>query len=137
VIEQVEKIRPELQTQSLDAEWKILRRGEVEVDQAGSGVLIASGRAHPPRRRSLREVSCIERGVRIPVILLYPPGSDYVGTVVKLVEPAEVGRVVKDRKWRSGLDGRDSGNLPAGKNAAIQTVVPREQAMARSYRQLD
>src|SRR5713226_1133657 len=53
VIEQVKQVRPELQTHPFSAQRKILRCRKIEVDQARSVVLVASGRAHSPRGRSL------------------------------------------------------------------------------------
>src|SRR6266571_5778153 len=100
-------------------------------------LLVASGRAHSPRWRSLREVARIERRIRITVVLLYLAASDYVGAVVKLVESAEVARTVVNRKRRSALDGGNPGDLPPAKGLAIDTVVPPEQAVARSHRQID
>src|SRR5258708_21264524 len=91
VIEQVKQVRPELQTHPFGPEREALRCRKIEIDQARSIVLVASGRADPPRWRSLREVARIERRIRIPVVLLYLAASDYVGTVVKLVQAAEVG----------------------------------------------
>src|SRR6266704_1347803 len=53
VIEQVKQVRPELQPYPFGTEWEVLRRREIEVDQARSIILISPGRAHSPRWRSL------------------------------------------------------------------------------------
>src|SRR5260221_5321568 len=79
----------------------------------------------------------MESSVRILFFLLYLPAAESGGTVVNLVQAAEVARSVVNRKRRPALDGRNPGDLPPAKGLTIDTVVPSEQAMARSHRQID
>src|SRR6266513_2129595 len=107
------------------------------VGQAGAVVLVASRGAISPGRRSAGEVRLIERCVRIPVILMQRSGSDDVRPVIELVEAAEVLRTVKHRERCASLKRGDARDLPTAENLPVHTVVPAQQAMARSDRQLD
>src|SRR6266851_743657 len=64
-------------------------------------------------------------------------GPNYVGTIIKLVEPAEVLGTVKHREWSAGLDGGDAGDLPAAKHLPVHAVVPAKEPVAGSNWQID
>src|SRR6267378_5958754 len=64
-------------------------------------------------------------------------GPNYVGTIIKLVEPAEVLGTVKHREWSSRLDGGDARDLPAAKHLPVHAVVPAKEPVAGSDRQID
>src|SRR5262249_9006569 len=105
---EIEEVRAELQMHSLTHDGESLRRGEVEVHETRSVVLIASGGADTARGRGRGEIGLVENRVDIPVILSELARSDHVGTVEELVETAEIGRPVEDREWRPALHGRDA-----------------------------
>src|SRR6266513_2928591 len=137
VVEEIEEVRTESQMDSFGAQGESLGNSKIVVGQAGAVVLVASRGAISPGRRSAGEVRLIERCVRIPVILMQRSGSDDVRPVIELVEAAEVLRTVKHRERCASLKRGDARDLPTAKNLSVHTVVPAQQAMARSDRQLD
>src|SRR5258707_15781225 len=64
-------------------------------------------------------------------------GPNYIGTIIKLVEPAEVLGTVKHREWSSRLNGGAARDLPPAKRLPVHAVVPAKEAVAGSARQID
>jgi len=102
VVEQIEEIRTELQIE-LFGEREPLRCSEIPVLESRAVVLIAAGSTDSSCGRSAGEVRLIKCGVDVPVVLMQSPSSDNVGTVIPLVETAEVRLTVVYRERSAGL----------------------------------
>src|SRR5262249_13091283 len=136
VVEQIEEFGAELDAE-LFTELEILRGREVVILQTRSVVLIAAGGPDATRWRSSEEVRGIERSIDVPIVLVDPSTSNYVGPVVELVKSAEVQLIVEHRERCAGLKRRGSRDLPTAEYLFVYGVVPSEQTMAGSNRQVD
>src|SRR6266852_2682587 len=117
-----------------------LGHGKIPILQDRAVVLIAAGIAQVPGIRchsQVREIRLVESRIRIAVVLLKRSRSNDVGAVIELVEAAKVGGAVKYREGGTGLDRGDPGDLPTAKHLTVHTVVPSQEAVAGSNRQVD
>src|SRR5258708_3750150 len=64
-------------------------------------------------------------------------GPNYVGTIIKLVEPAEILGTVKHGEWSSRLDGGVARDLPPAKHLPVHAIAPSKKPVAGSDRQID
>ena len=94
MVENIEKVRPELKPQPFRSEGEVLGSRKIEIHQVRAIVLVASGSTDASSRGSLREVGGVEGSVGICVVLLQLSGTSYIGTVVELIESAEIRRAV-------------------------------------------
>src|SRR5262249_3739991 len=91
MVEQIEKVSPELQLHSLADNRELLGGGEIEIDEARSVPWVAAGRADASGRWCGREVGLVERRINIAIVLRELPAADEIRPVVELVEAAEIG----------------------------------------------
>ena len=89
MVEQIEELRAELQTDSF-AELEGFAGSKVVILQTWTVVLVAAGSSDASSGRGSGEVRCIESRINVPIILVNPAGPDNIRPVVELVEAAEI-----------------------------------------------
>ncbi len=137
MVKEIEEVRPELQMDFFCAKREVLGNGKIVVGQARAVVLVAPGSPNTARRWMRGKVCLIEGGVRVPVVLVQRSCSDNIGPIIQLVEAAEVVGTIEHSKWCAALYGRNARNLPIAEYLTVNAVIPAQQAMAWSDRQID
>ena len=89
VVEQIEELRAELQTDSF-AELEGFAGSKVVILQPWTVILVAAGSSDASSWRGFGEVRCIESRINVAIILVNSAGPYNIRPVVELVEAAEI-----------------------------------------------